>query len=278
MGSSSDSSNDDYDRDDDLEDTSSNGGEENDDESSSEEEGNNTNGDDSNYFWYVVYQTCEIKDAEHFFNACAGLMGLYARSKKDVLFQRIMDKTSELEADGMKFEEALAAAVLKHIQAITNKVEICERKSDVGEDEHFEIWCDFAQQDVNPWCKWSTGKNCGCDNCENKSMPKVVAYFAYIFYLIEENDLALEIAEKVEDCHDLYDELIPTVKQYRKDILLKYEIVKDQLSKSDGRLKLPRMLTSLLNYIDENKQQGLINYIVYIGDWYRGKLTAYRGK
>ena len=105
-------------------------------------------------------------------------------------------------------------------------------------------------------------------------MPKVVAYFAYIFYLIEENDLALEIAEKVKDCHDLYDELIPTVKQYRKDILLKYEIVKDQLSKSDGRLKLPRMLTSLLNYIDENEQQGLINYIVYIGDWYRGKLTA----
>ena len=94
MDSSSDSSNDDYDRDDDSEDTSSNGGEENDDESSSEEEGNDTNGDDSNYFWYVVYQTCEIKDAEHFFDVCAGLMGLYARSKKDVLFQSIMDKTT----------------------------------------------------------------------------------------------------------------------------------------------------------------------------------------
>ena len=82
-------------------------------------------------------------------------------------------------------------------------------------------------------------------------MPKAVAYFAYIFHLIEENDLALEIAEKLEDCQDLDDELIPTVKH--KDILVKYEIVKDQLSKSNGRLKLPRTLTSLLNYIDENE-------------------------
>ena len=86
-----------------------------------------------------------------------------------------------------------------------------------------------------------------------RSMPKVVAYFAHIFHLIEENDLALEIIEKLEDRQDLYDKLTPTVKQYRKDILVKYEIVKDQLSKSNGRLKLPRMLTSLLNYIDADE-------------------------
>ena len=84
-------------------------------------------------------------------------------------------------------------------------------------------------------------------------MPKVVAYFAHIFHLIEENDLALEIIEKLEDRQDLYDKLTLTVKKYRKDILVKYEIVKDQLSKSNGRLKLPRMLTSLLNYIDADE-------------------------
>ena len=71
--------------------------------------------------------------------------------------------------------------------------------------------------------------------------------------MVEEDDLALKISEKLEKCQDLYDELIPIVKQYRKDILAKYAIVKDKLSDSDGIVKSPRKLTSLLNYIDENK-------------------------
>ena len=81
----------------------------------------------------------------------------------------------------------------------------------------------------------------------------MVAWFAYLFHPIEEDDLSLDISEKLENCQDLYDELIPTVKQYRKDILVKYANVKDQLSDYDGKVKHPRMLTSLFNYIDADE-------------------------
>jgi len=98
-----------------------------------------------------------------------------------------------------------------------------------------------------------------CKNCKSTCMLRMVAWFAYIFHLIEEDDLALEISEKLEKCQDLYDELIPTVKQYRKDLLVKYANVRDQLSDSDGKVKHPRMLTSLFNYIDADEEQGLID-------------------
>ena len=82
----------------------------------------------------------------------------------------------------------------------------------------------------------------------------MVAWYAYLFHAIEEDDLTLMISEKLEKCEDLYDELIPIVNKYRKDILAKYANVKDLVSKSTGgRLQPPKMLTSLLNYIDENK-------------------------
>merc|ERR1719450_690565 len=126
MESSSDSFNDDYDGDDDLTDTECKDSDTSDDdydgdecngESDLEEEGNNTSDDDNeenNYFWYIVYRNCKTKDDGNFLNACAGLMCLYVRSKQDDLFEEIMNNTSKLEADSMKFEEALAAAVLKH--------------------------------------------------------------------------------------------------------------------------------------------------------------------
>ena len=60
-------------------------------------------------------------------------------------------------------------------------------------------------------------------------------------------------SDKLEKYQDLYDKLTPTVKQYRKDILVKYANVKDELSDSDGIVKRPRKLTWLFNYIDKNK-------------------------
>ena len=71
--------------------------------------------------------------------------------------------------------------------------------------------------------------------------------------MIEEDELAMEIIEKLESSEDLYEELIPTIKQYRNDILVKYEDVKEQLFDSDGKIKPPSMLKSLFNYIDADK-------------------------
>ena len=48
-----------------------------------------------------------------------------------------MDNTSKLEADGMKFEKALAASILKHKLSITLKVSRC--KLDGEDGDHGEI-------------------------------------------------------------------------------------------------------------------------------------------
>ena len=226
-----------------------------------------------------------MRDVEHFVEACAGYLCLYVRSKDDFLFKSIVDNTTKLEVDGMVFKKALAAAILKHKLSIILKVNRCKlhiedgddreispkkRKLSVSDDEDddtdddnddatsnndngLEIWCEFSRKPVKPWCKWFTGKTCSCENCKSTSILRMVAWFAYLFHLIEEDNLALEISEKLEKCQDLYDELIPTVKKYRKDILVKYANVKDQLSDSDGRVKHPRMLTSLFNYINANE-------------------------
>ena len=62
------------------------------------------------------------------------------------------------------------------------------------------------------------------------------------FHLIEDDDLALEIDEKLKEYQDFHDELIPTVGEYRE------AIIKDTLSRSNGNFKHPRTLVSLWKY------------------------------
>ena len=88
----------------------------------------------------------------------------------------------------------MALAVLNNKEGIATKVDSCKQVDDDGE---LELWCEFAQKDVKPCCKWFTGENCSCKNCDNVSMPKTVAWFSYIFHHIEEDDLALEISVKI---------------------------------------------------------------------------------
>ena len=253
--SSSDSSNDGYD--DDLTDITSIESEESDDDQEDDD-----TCDDINYVWYVMYQSCDVKNGEHFIEACAGYLGLYARSKDDVLFKSIMDDAARLEVDGMEFEKALASSILKHKLSIISKVNRCkldnkdndlDGESDDDNDE-LEIWCELSQKPVKPWCKWFTGETCNCKNCKSTCMLRMVAWYAYLFHFIEEDDLTMMISEKLEKCEDLYDELIPIVNKYRKDILAKYANVKDLVSKSTGdRLQSPKMLKLMFDYIDKNK-------------------------
>ena len=37
--------------------------------------------DEENYFWYTVYRACDVKDEEHFLEACAGYLCLYEVKK-----------------------------------------------------------------------------------------------------------------------------------------------------------------------------------------------------
>ena len=99
---------------------------------------------------------------------------------------------------------------------------------DDDDDDGELIWCELSRRPVKPWCKWFSGETCSCKNCKSTCILRMVAWYAYLFHAIEEDDLTLMISEKLGKCQDLYDELIPIVKKYRKDILAKYANVKDQ--------------------------------------------------
>ena len=58
---------------------------------------------------------------------------------------------------------------------------------------------------------------CNCKNCKSTCILRMVAWFAYVFHAIEEDDLAMMITDTLEECRDLSAELIPTVERYRKD-------------------------------------------------------------
>ena len=112
-----------------------------------------------------------------------------------------MDDTVKLEVGGMGFERALAAAILKNKRMIISKVTRCKLDGNVGEisskkgklsahdydgdNDELEIWCEFARKPVKPWCKWFKGETCHCENCEGACILKMVAWFAYIFHMIE---------------------------------------------------------------------------------------------
>ena len=161
-----------------------------------------------------MYLTSDTKDEDQFLETCAVYLGLYTRSKEDALFQMIMDAVDTLEDGGMKFEEALALAILKYKKAIATKVNSCKQS---GGDGELQLWCAFAEEDVKPWCKWHSGEKCTCKDCTNVvTRTRMVAFFAYIFHLIEEDSLAMEIAQKLEESKDFCGELIPTVEGYRK--------------------------------------------------------------
>ena len=203
--------------------------------------------DEDIYIWYYVYRLSTIKDKDHFLDAFTSLLVMYIASKEDDLYQKITKDANKLEDDGMKFEEAMAVANLKHKKAITIKSNSCKPSSD---EDDLDLWCEFVKKDKNPWCKLFTGEKCSCEDCENNSLPKLVTLFVYIFHLIDKDCLVQEIVEKLEDGEDV---LIPTVKQYRKDIFTRYASVKDLLSRCNGAPKHARTLVLLCKYINDNE-------------------------
>ena len=64
---------------------------------------------------------------------------------------------------------------------------------------------------------------------------------------MDKDGLIQEIVEKLEDGEDV---LIPTVKQYHKDILMRYAGMKDLLPRSNGTPKHARTLVLLWKYIN----------------------------
>ena len=57
------------------------------------------------------------------------------------------------------------------------------------DDDDLDLSCEFVKKDAEPWCKWNTGEKCSCNDCENNSLPKLVALFIYIFHLMDNDCL-----------------------------------------------------------------------------------------
>ena len=70
---------------------------------------------------------------------------MYIVSKEDDLYQKIMKDANELVDGGVKFEEAIAVAILKHKKAITIKANSCKPSSS---EDGLDLWCEFVKKDV----------------------------------------------------------------------------------------------------------------------------------
>ena len=73
-----------------------------------------------------------------------------------------------------------------------------------------------------------------------------VATFIYTFYLIEEDDLALNIAQILVESNG---ECNMIVRRYEKDIKERYILAKN----SGGSSKYSRMFDSMMKYIKDNE-------------------------
>ena len=61
---------------------------------------------------------------------------------------------------------------------------------DIGSSEETcELWATAAQKDVKFWCNWNTGRKCNCKNCPSQSMLQVIAWYCYIFHIIDKDRL-----------------------------------------------------------------------------------------
>ena len=204
--------------------------------------------DEDTYFWYHVYRISKVKDEKHFIEAFVGLLVRYMVSKEDDLYQKIMKDVSKFKDDGLEFEEAIADTILKHKKAITLKCNSC--KPSTEDEDDLDLWCDFINEDAEPWCTFFTGEKCSCNDCGNMSLSKLVAFQVYILHLMDNDCLVQAILAKLPEGEGV---LVPVVNQYRKLILEKYASVKDLLSRCNGRPKCPKPMLLLWKYINDSE-------------------------
>lgn len=198
--------------------------------------------DEVNSFWYMVYKLSERKDEEHFLESCAALLTMYISSKRDPLFQDIAKQTAELEGVGLDSMEALADATVAQKKAITRKVNRCRRIGSGEGDTESVIWRELADLDVNPWCKLFTTEKCNCEECAGVfSLSKIVAFFVYVFQLIDNDELAQII---VKTTNVAGNEL--NLEHFRGPILRKYDLLKSKVI-----AKHPRSLILLNKYLQD---------------------------
>ena len=80
-------------------------------------------------------------------------------------------------------------------------------------------------------------------------MSARVAGLIYIFYLIEEDDLALNIAQRLVESKGFTGECKVIVCRYEKEILERYILAKNSGSSS----KYSRLFVSMMKYINDNE-------------------------
>ena len=193
-------------------------------------------------FWIIMHQLSN--DDVDILDVFKGYLAMYNQSKGDVLYLKIMEDVAELEVSGMDFKEALAVAIVKNKEAIKLKISNCGDKSS-SEEEELGIWCKFAKKrdDWDSCCKWFLKHDCDCGDCPNIGIPKVVAWFAWVFHLMDKNDLVQKIDEMAVKSDDIVEGINFAVERYQEDIL---EEVSCDKPKHRG-------ITSVWRYIDDTE-------------------------
>ena len=108
---------------------------------------------DEDEYWNIMHQFSKENDNGDILDLFKGYLAMYNQSKGDVLYLKIMEDVTELEASGMDFKQALSVAIDKNKEAIKLKIMNCGEKS--PNEEELGIWCKFAKKrdDWDSCCK-----------------------------------------------------------------------------------------------------------------------------
>ena len=155
----------------------------------SDSEDSDTESDkEDDVLWERFAMFCNRTDTD-IFEYLEDIIELYLWSKKDDLFENIMDDMVEIKNLGYSLGDAADFAVCKHREDIIDAVRDC------GDIDLEKFWYGLSLRDIQDGCIWFTGEKCYCDECKGRSLLKKVAVFVKKFYAIDHDKIIQKIVK-----------------------------------------------------------------------------------
>lgn len=155
--------------------------------------------------WEKFVMSCNRGTKKDIFEWLAGILPLYQWSKKDDLFQKLMQDVEDAKEKGCSLPDSFNYAVNNNKYAILAAM-VCVTDG---------FWAVLRNKVPMPrGCKWLTGDVCYCEGCFGNSPLTKVRHFVEIFYGMGVDDTIQNILD--DDGENIRESI-----EYHKDEILK---------------------------------------------------------
>ena len=190
-------------------------------------------------FWRQFVMVTFIKTIDEVLESFWKLFRIYIATKKDTLFQTIMEETGKLVTEkGITFEKALAVAVKKH-----------EHDLNCDTDDNGDLWCRlralFEQRDFKVECICYVDGVCPCDECDCVSMLEKFIAFATLIHRMD-NDTLVQAIYSVSGTDVSEAKLLLLRARFLPKVLSKYDKVKESVKENAELISESPMMMTLL--------------------------------